>query len=51
MMECACTMSQSSPTFEPLSLSPAGAAEYIGLSKRTIYQLLADETITARKRG
>lgn len=34
---------------EPLALSPNDAAEYVGLSKRTIYQLLADKTIIARK--
>jgi excisionase family DNA binding protein len=36
---------------EPLSLSPQEAAEYIGLSKRQIYNLLADGTITGKRSG
>jgi excisionase family DNA binding protein len=35
---------------EPLSLSPEDAAEYVGLSLRSIYRLLDDKVITARKR-
>lgn len=36
---------------EPISLSPESAAAYVGLSKRTIYQLLEDGAITARRSG
>lgn len=51
LMECACTMSQSSPAFEPLSLSPSGAAAFTGYSLRTIYRLLAAGEITGRRDG
>ena len=34
---------------EPLALSPDAAAGYAGLSKRQLYRLLADGTITARQ--
>jgi excisionase family DNA binding protein len=37
--------------FEPLTLSPEKAAEYCGLSRRTISRLLADKLITARRSG
>ena len=36
---------------EPLSLSPQEAAEYIGLSKRQIYNLLSDGTIKGKRSG
>jgi excisionase family DNA binding protein len=36
---------------EPLSLSPEGAAEYLSLSKPTIYRLLAAGTITGKRAG
>jgi excisionase family DNA binding protein len=36
---------------EPLSLSPQGAAEYLGLSKRQVYNLLADGTIKGKRSG
>jgi excisionase family DNA binding protein len=36
---------------DPLSLSPEDAAEYIGLSKRQIYNLLSDGTITGKRSG
>jgi excisionase family DNA binding protein len=36
---------------EPLSLSPQEAAEYIGLSKRQIYNLLSDGTIAGKRSG
>jgi excisionase family DNA binding protein len=36
---------------EPLSLSPQAAAEYVGLSKRQIYNLLSDGTITGKRSG
>jgi excisionase family DNA binding protein len=39
------------PDFEPLSLSPEAAAAYVGLSRRTISRLLADNAITARRCG
>jgi len=37
--------------FEPLSLSPSGAAAFTGYSKRTIYRMLAAGTITGRRDG
>lgn len=39
----------SSPVFEPLSLSPSGAAAFMGYSLRTIYRLLASGAITSRR--
>ncbi|WP_426438582.1 helix-turn-helix domain-containing protein [Bradyrhizobium genosp. P] len=36
---------------EPMSLSPQEAAEYIGLSKRQIYNLLTDGTIKGKRAG
>jgi excisionase family DNA binding protein len=36
---------------EPLSLSPQDAAAYVGLSKRQIYNLLSDGTITGKRSG
>lgn len=36
---------------DPLSLSPEKAAEYVGLSKRQIYNLLSDGTITGKRSG
>jgi excisionase family DNA binding protein len=36
---------------EPLSLSPQEAAEYIGLSKRQIYNLLSEGTIKGKRCG
>lgn len=36
---------------DPLSLSPQGAAEYLSLSKPTIYRLLAAGTITGKRHG
>jgi excisionase family DNA binding protein len=36
---------------EPLSLSPQGAAEYLSLSKPTIYRLLAAGTLTGKRAG
>jgi excisionase family DNA binding protein len=36
---------------EPLSLSPQGAADYIGVSKPTIYRLLAAGTLTGKRAG
>lgn len=36
---------------DPLSLSPEGAAEYLSLSKPTIYRLLAAGTITGKRAG
>jgi excisionase family DNA binding protein len=36
---------------EPLSFSPQDAAAYLGLSKPTIYRLLATGTITAKRAG
>ena len=36
---------------EPLALSPAAAARFLGVSKRSIYNLLAAGTLTARKHG
>ena len=39
------------PNTEPLALSPAAAARFLGLSKRTIYNLLAAGTISARRAG
>ncbi|WGR94803.1 helix-turn-helix domain-containing protein [Bradyrhizobium sp. ISRA443] len=36
---------------EPLSLSPQGAAEYLSLSKPTIYRLLAAGTLTGKRHG
>lgn len=36
---------------EPLVLGVRDAAAYIGLSKSRLYELLADETIEARKLG
>jgi excisionase family DNA binding protein len=36
---------------EPLSLSPEGAAEYLSLSKPTIYRLLAAGTIKGKRSG
>lgn len=34
---------------EPIAVSPEGAARYVGVSKRTIYNLIADGTLVARK--
>jgi excisionase family DNA binding protein len=39
------------PVSEPLSLSPQDAAEYVGLSKRQIYNLLSDGTIKGKRSG
>jgi excisionase family DNA binding protein len=36
---------------EPLSLSPQEAAEYVGLSKRQIYNLLSDGTLKGKRSG
>ncbi|WP_298107415.1 helix-turn-helix domain-containing protein [Bradyrhizobium sp.] len=36
---------------EPLSLSPEGAAEYLSLSKPTIYRLLAAGALTGKRCG
>ena len=36
---------------EPLSLSPADAAEHLGISKRQIYNLLAAGTIKGKRSG
>jgi excisionase family DNA binding protein len=36
---------------EPLSLSPQDASEYVGLSKRQIYNLLSDGIITGKRSG
>jgi len=36
---------------EPLSLSPQGAAEYLSLSKPTIYRLLAAGVLTGKRAG
>jgi excisionase family DNA binding protein len=36
---------------EPLSLSPEGAAEYLSLSKPTIYRLLAAGTLKGKRAG
>ena len=36
---------------DPLSLSPQEAADYIGLSKPTIYRLLAARTIKGKRCG
>lgn len=33
----------------PLALSPAAAARFLGVSKRTIYNLIASGTLVARK--
>ena len=35
----------------PLALSPAAAARYLSISKRTISRLIADGKIVARKAG
>jgi excisionase family DNA binding protein len=37
--------------FEPIALSPAQAAAYVGLSVRSIYRLLEGGTITGRRKG
>jgi excisionase family DNA binding protein len=34
---------------EPIALSPGAAARYVGVSKRTIYNLIASGTLVARK--
>jgi excisionase family DNA binding protein len=39
------------PLAEPLLLSPQGAADYLSLSKPTIYRLLAAGTITGKRAG
>jgi len=39
------------PNTEPLALSPAAAARFLGVSKRTIYNLLAAGSLKARKLG
>jgi len=36
---------------EPLALSPQEAADYIGLSKPTVYRLLAAGTIMGKRSG
>jgi len=36
---------------EPLALSPAAAAHYLSISKRSLSRLIADGTIEARKAG
>ena len=36
---------------EPLSLSPADAAEHLGISKRQIYNLLTAGTIKGKRSG
>ena len=38
-------------TSEPLSLSPEGAADYLSLSKPTIYRLLAAGTLAGKRAG
>ncbi len=38
-------------TLQPLALSPEGAAEYLSLSKPTIYRLLASGTLTGKRCG
>ena len=40
-----------SEAIEPLALSPAAAARYVGISKRHLYRLLATGAVTARKDG
>jgi excisionase family DNA binding protein len=35
--------------FEPIALSPAAAADYLSISKRTLYNLIADGKLIARK--
>jgi excisionase family DNA binding protein len=39
------------PMSEPLSLSPQEAANYIGLSKPTVYRLLAAGTLRGKRHG
>jgi excisionase family DNA binding protein len=36
---------------EPAALSPEGAAEYLSISRRALYFLLADKVLIARKAG
>jgi excisionase family DNA binding protein len=39
------------PEPEPFGLSPGGAARYLGISRATVYELLATGKLTARKSG
>jgi excisionase family DNA binding protein len=39
------------PVAEPLSLSPEGAADYLSLSKPTVYRLLAAGTLKGKRCG
>jgi excisionase family DNA binding protein len=38
-------------TIEPLSLSPTASGRFLGVSKRTIYNLISARKITAKKDG
>jgi excisionase family DNA binding protein len=38
-------------TPDPLALSPADAAAYVGLSRRTVSRLIEDGTVIARRHG
>jgi excisionase family DNA binding protein len=40
-----------SVTVEPIALPPVAAAAYLGISKRSLYRLIADGLVTARKDG
>lgn len=40
-----------SATLEPLAISPAASGRFLGVSKRTIYNLIAANKITAKKDG
>ncbi len=39
------------PVAEPMSLSPEGAADYLSLSKPTIYRLLAAGSLKGKRAG
>lgn len=39
------------PVTDPLSLSPEDTADYLGLSKPTVYRLLAAGTIKGKRSG